>query len=140
MKVMIDLNVLLDVVQKREPHMTASAQILAMAARGELSARVPSHALTTLSYIVGKHAGRSEADRTVDWILASLRIQPAGQEEFLRARTLGMADFEDAVVAALAESARCRYVITRNVSDFDHSPVPALTPEEFLTAEADARG
>ena len=76
MKVMIDLNVLLDVVQKREPHMTASAQILAMAARGELSARVPSHALITLSYIVGKHAGRSEADRTVDWILANLRIQP----------------------------------------------------------------
>ncbi len=57
---------------------------------------------------------------------------PAAAEQFLRARGLPVADFEDAVVAALAESARCDYVISRNVAGFNDSPVPALTPEEFL--------
>ena len=58
----------------------------------------------------------------------------AGRAEFLRARTLAMADFEDAVVASLAEASQCRHVITRNVGDFDRSPVPAITPEEFLAS------
>jgi hypothetical protein len=43
-----------------------------------------------------------------------------------------MADFEDALVAALAESSRCDWVISRNIADFAGSPVPALTPEELL--------
>ncbi len=134
MTVMVDLNVLLDVIQRREPHFGASAKILAMAARDEMTALVPSHCLTTLYYIVAKHAGRAKADATVDWVLARLKIQPATQEDFLRARSLPMPDFEDAVVAVLSETARCRHVITRNVTDFEHSPVFAVTPEEFLAS------
>ena len=132
MKVMLDLNVLLDVVQRREPHFAASAGVLAMAARGDVRALVPSHCLTTLYYIIAKHTNRLKADRAVDWVLSNLRIKSAERNEFLRARSLDMKDFEDAVVAAIAESAGCRYVITRNATDFGVSPVPALTPEELL--------
>jgi hypothetical protein len=45
---------------------------------------------------------------------------------------LTFADFEDAVVASVAEAAKSDYVVTRNVSDFTGSPVPALTPTDFL--------
>ena len=95
---------------------------------------IPAHALTTIHYVVAKYAGAVKADETVDWLLAKLTILPAGRPEFLRARTLAMADFEDAVVASLAEAARCRYIVSRNVADFERSPVPAVTPEEFLAA------
>jgi predicted nucleic acid-binding protein len=139
MKVMLDLNVLLDVVQQREPHFAASAQVLAMAARGDLWAFVPPHAITTLYYLVAKYGDRDRADSTVDWLLAKTQMQPAGRDDFLRARSLGLADFEDAVVAALAEAARCRYIISRNARHFDGSPVPALTPEEFLAARSAPR-
>lgn len=43
-----------------------------------------------------------------------------------------MTDFEDAVVAASAEAAGCDYVVSRNVPDFAGSPVPAVTPADFL--------
>jgi hypothetical protein len=43
-----------------------------------------------------------------------------------------MSDFEDAVVAATTESSECTSIITRNVTDFIKSPIPAMTPEEFL--------
>ena len=55
-----------------------------------------------------------------------------GRTELLRARALGWADFEDAVVAAAAEAAGCHRILTRNVRDFVRSPVLAVTPEEFL--------
>jgi predicted nucleic acid-binding protein len=129
---MVDLNVLLDVLQRREPHLAASARVLAMSARGEIKGLLASHCLTTLHYVIARHAGRAKADATVDWVLANLTVRPAGHEDFLRARALRMADFEDAVVAAVAEAARCQCVVTRNVADLRGSPVPALTPDEFL--------
>jgi hypothetical protein len=75
---------------------------------------------------------RLPADETIDWLLGKLHGVPAGQTEYLHARTFGTVDFEDAVVASLAEASQCRHLITRNVSDCRKSPVPAITPEEFL--------
>ena len=50
-----------------------------------------------------------------------------------------MTDFEDAVVAAIAESAGCSVIITRNITDFSQSPVSAITPEEFIATRPDKK-
>jgi predicted nucleic acid-binding protein len=139
MKVMLDLNVLLDVIQKRQAHFRASAELLDRVARGAVQGCTAAHAVTTIHYIVAKHAGSVQADAAVDWLLAWTAVLPAGREHFLRARALALPDFEDAVVAALAEAARCDYVATRNVTDYRGSPVPALTPEELLALLAETR-
>ena len=64
--------------------------------------------------------------------LQHLHVCAVGRVELERAQSLGWADFDDAVVAATAERAGCTSVITRNVKDFAGSPVPVLTPQEFL--------
>ena len=43
-----------------------------------------------------------------------------------------MADFEDAVVDAVAERNEADYILTRNKKDFAGSVIPAVTPTEFL--------
>lgn len=132
MQIMIDLNVLLDVIQKREPHVAASGKILGLVAKRKIAGSIPAHALTTIHYIVAKYAGRAKAGQTVDWLLSTLTVVPAGQKEFLRARGLNIPDFEDAVVASLAESGHCQYIVSRNPGDFKNSRIPVLTPEELL--------
>lgn len=132
MIVMLDLNVLLDVIQKREPHFHASAKLLDLVATGAIEGCVPALGVTTIHYIVTKYADRHKADQAVDWLLAQTTVASPGKEHFLRARALSMPDFEDAVVAALAESGNCDYVASRNATDFADSPVPTLTPEELL--------
>ena len=134
MKVLLDLNVLLDVIQEREPHYAASAEILSRIAWGELEGAVPGHALTTIHYVASKFGDREIGDEAVEWMLKEVEIVGEDRELFLRARSLGLRDFEDAVVASAAEHACCDYVVTRNVGDFAGSPVPAITPGE-LTAE-----
>lgn len=67
-----------------------------------------------------------------DGLLADFDIVGPDKTILLRARTLPMTDFEDAVVAASAEAAGCDYVVSRNVPDFAGSPVPAVTPADFL--------
>lgn len=132
MKVMLDLNVLLDVVQKREPFYPTSAKILSKAVAGEISGYLPGHALTTLHYITKRYAGMEQAAAIVDWVLSHLEVVAQDKSQFVRARTLGFSDFEDAALASAAEAAGCECIVTRNIADFDGSPIPALIPEEFL--------
>ena len=132
MKVLLDLNVLLDVVQNRVPHYHDSAKVLSLARLGEVQAVLPVHAFTTLYYILAKAAGKAKADQTIDWLLAHFEVAVADKAVLRRARQLPLADFEDAVVASLAEAGQCDHVVTRNVSDFAGSPVSALTPTDFL--------
>ncbi len=132
MKLLLDLNVLLDVVQRREAFYFASATVLSKVVENEHTGCVPGHAVTTLHYIVERYGGRERADGLVDLLLAHFEIVPQDKLQFARARTLVMPDFEDAVLAAAAESARCDLIVTRNVTDFAGSPVQPITPEEFL--------
>ena len=136
-KVLVDLNVLLDVIQRREPHYAHSAGVLSRIAAGEIEGAVPGHAVTTIHYVVSRLGGTDSADRAVDWLLGRLDVVAEGRGTFLRARALDLEDFEDAVVASAAEQARCHRIVTRNVDDFRNSPVSAVTPQELETELAD---
>lgn len=130
-KILLDLNVLLDVLQRREPHFRNAVQVLNRVVAGELVGYIPGHGVTTIYYLVQRARGSEEADKAVDWLLGKLEVVPETTSTFLRARGLGFQDFEDAVVASAAEQAKCDLIITRNVDDFGHSPVTAVTPREF---------
>jgi hypothetical protein len=43
-----------------------------------------------------------------------------------------MPNYEDALIAFAAQRNGIDFIITRNKRDFAHSPVPALTPREFV--------
>ena len=100
---MFDLNIVLDVVQRREPHYRASAAALSAAVRGDVQGFFPCHGITTVHYLVSRHADKAKADELVDWLCGRLQIATAGQKEFQRARGLPFTDFEDAVVCDAVE-------------------------------------
>lgn len=129
----MDINVLLDVFQKREPHYAASSQVLAMVQQGEVDGVFPAHGFTTLYYLIRKHASRPDAEVAMDDVLRNFEIGNLDSLGWARARALPMTDFEDAVVAVVAEQTASEMIITRNIADFTHSPRPAITPIEFLS-------
>ena len=133
---MIDLNVFLDVEQQRRPHFANSAAVLSAALAGRFEPWMPAHSLTTLHYLIERHGSLPAADAAVEWHLKHFRIPPLDEAVFRKARGLGMQDFEDSVVAASAESSGCAYIVTRNCGDFIRSPVPAITPTDFLSVLA----
>lgn len=133
MKVTVDINVLLDVFQKREPHYAASARILALVQQGEVVGVFPAHGFTTLYYLVRKHASRPNAETAMDEVLKHFEVGNLDADGWVRARSLPMPDFEDAVVAVVAEVTASEFIVTRNTGDFTRSPVPAITPVEFLS-------
>lgn len=88
--------------------------------------------MTTLHYLISKNENRDRADKESDWLIAHFEIAFADKSSFIRARALQIGDFEDAVVASVAEISHCDHIVTRNVQDFENSPVPAITPGEFI--------
>lgn len=132
MKVLFDLNILLDVMQQRAAFYEASAAALSKALQGECAGIIPCHAITTLHYLLTRYVDKQKADEGTDFLLENLEVASADTETFRQARRLDMKDFEDAVVASVAIQTGCQMIVTRNTGDFRESPVPALLPEEFI--------
>ena len=64
-------------------------------------------------------------------VLIDVALKRAGFFED-SSQILPMADLEDAMQAAAANSFKASWVITRNVGDYKKSSVPAISPSEFL--------
>ena len=133
MTVTLDINVLLDVFQRRQPHYAASARVVDLVARGNVLGVFPAHGLTTLYYLVRKHASRPDAEAAMDRVLRCFQIGNLDAAGWQAARRLPLVDFEDAVVAVVAQTAGSVFLVTRNTNDFVGSPVPAITPADFLS-------
>ena len=68
---MLDLNVLMDVLQRREPFFSSAAAVCAWGEERANTLAVPAHAVTTISYIVRKTAGADAEGKALDWILGN---------------------------------------------------------------------
>ena len=66
-------------------------------------------------------------------VLRHFQIGNLDAEGWQKARRLPFTDFEDAVVATVAEATASAFIVTRNTADFAGSPIPAITPLDFLS-------
>ncbi len=132
MKVLIDIDVILDVLLARQPWAAASALLLDAAERGKLKAYVAGHTITTVYYIVGRNSSSKKAAGAVTDIMRIVSIVPVDAADFAQALVLGMSDFEDAVQAAAAAKVGADFVATRNEKDFRKSPIKARSPSDLL--------
>ena len=131
-KVMIDLNVILDVLQKRDPFYETSAALLAAAETGDMQGYLSAHGVTTLFYLVQKGRSSSEARATITNLLQFLKISPVDQTTIEQALNLDYHDFEDAVQMMSAVQCKADYLITRNIKDYQPALLPVVQPVDFL--------
>ena len=132
MKVLLDLNVLLDFLQRRQPFFDDAAGVIDAVLFGRVEGVLSAHAVTTLHYFLDRGTTRSQAQEVMRWILHTFEIAACDRQLLLAALAAPMPDYEDAVTALAAERSGCSQVITRNLRDFDSSPVPAILPADFL--------
>ena len=131
-KVLIDLNVILDVLQPREPFYDTSARVLAAAETGLVEGWVAAHSLTTLFYLLARYQSAEQARVALTDLLTLLSVAAVDHEVIEQALNLPYPDFEDAVQMMAAVRSGARYVVTRNVRDYGLGPLPVLKPAELL--------
>jgi predicted nucleic acid-binding protein len=132
-KVLLDTNILLDIVEKREPSFAASYEVILKSATKEIDAIIGAGSVTDIYYINRRNCGNDEqALNSIIDLLKVVTLVDTKAADIQEAIKLGFSDFEDAVIAATASREQAGYIITRNVKDFSKSSVPAISPAEFL--------
>ena len=134
MGALVDTNVVLDALANREPWAKEARDLLFLAACGKLDLFLSGSTITDVFYLVNRyvtHDKRKSAE-VVDTLMQSLSVVNVGMRECLFAAHSSITDFEDAVVAEAARSAKLDYIVTRNLDDYAHSDVPAVSPHDYL--------
>lgn len=132
--ILIDSDVLLDVVLRREPHLEASRAFLLRVDEGAEPASIAWHTVPNVYYVAGR--GGVDARGFILDLLERVQIAPTNAESVRYAASLPMDDFEDALQVAAAEACGARHIVTRNLRDYEGSPIRAVSPREALSERA----
>lgn len=132
MKVLIDLNVMLDFLERRDPFFEHAASVMDTVLYGKADGVLPAHGITTIHYFLTRGAEKHRSAEVMRWLLDTFEVASCGKDLLREALSLPMLDYEDAVTALAAQRTGCSHVVTRNIRDFVGSPLPAVLPQDFL--------
>lgn len=131
LRVLFDLNVVLDVLARRQPHYADAARLWAYVESGHIEGLLAAHSVTTLFYLLRRHLGLPQAKGALHDVLRVFRVAAVDQDVIQAALILDWNDFEDTVQATAAKTAGAAYLVTRNESDFSGGPIPVVHPANF---------
>ena len=130
MKVLIDTNIVLDYLLRREEFIEDSAELFQAIDSHRIVGYVTATTLTDIFYIARKHTRSIEqARQVVSDILIVMEICPVNRTTLESALASGIVDFEDAVQIACAEGLDA--IVTRD-KGFQSSAVPVLSVRQLL--------
>jgi predicted nucleic acid-binding protein len=126
-KILLDTNVVIDNFARRDAY-GESLRIFAACEDGKIAGIVSMVTIMDVMYVLRKHLSAAEARNAVQLLLQIVDVVPVLKTDINAALAGDFKDFEDAVQASCAARAKTDYIITRNVSDFERSPIPAILP------------
>jgi predicted nucleic acid-binding protein len=136
MAVLIDTNIILDYVLKREPNAEDAQACLDKLFTTRTKSWLTASTITDIYYVARRSLNDSaKAKAVVAKLLNAFLISDVDKTDCLNALELDMNDYEDALVSICAKKCKLQYIITQNVSDFTNSPIPAITPADYLTLQ-----
>lgn len=130
---MLDTNIILDILGQREPFAAPAIKIMLLAAENKIQAYITSNMVTDIYYIARRHYMPEPQIRdTIYKLLQIVYAVNVDHRDCLKALKLPLPDYEDALLALCARKIEADFIITRNAKHFNNSPVPAITPGEFI--------
>jgi predicted nucleic acid-binding protein len=131
-KLFFGIDVVLDVILRREPWAAEAALLLIEVEEKRADGFIANDTVSTVHYIVAKARDSKAAATAVTDLLRIVSIVPLGDADFQQALVLELAQFEDAVQAAAALSIGADYLVTRNAKDFRGIPIYVRSAGEVL--------
>ena len=133
MRALIDTCVIMDAIQDRPPFAADAQTIFRAAANTWFAGCITAKSSTDIYYLVHRCTHSDQDTRSILnrlFILFDV-VDTAGMDA-RRAISSQITDFEDAVMieTAIREEVDC--IVTRNLKDYAHSPVPVYSPAAFI--------
>jgi len=133
MKIIIDTNVALDVLLNRTEFLQSSHDILKLSAQDRVSGFLTTTTITDMFYVLHKNSKDALKSRqAIAQLIKLVTLEAIAPSDISHALASDITDLEDAVVCFAARRIKADYIVTRNIIDFINSPVPAITPTDFI--------
>ncbi len=132
MKVFLDANVLVSVINKEYPVYGYSARILSLTENSRYKIYTSPICLAIAYYFAEKKCGNKLARKKMDILIENLKITVVNQEIILAANTnKKVHDLEDGFQYYSALDSGCEFIVTENGKDFHFSEIPVLSSRAF---------
>lgn len=130
--IFVDTNVVIDLLEKREPFYKDAVRLFTLAYKRELKIYVSGCTFTTAAYLLRKHSPEELKTLLKNFrLLAS--VSPIDEDIIDHALNSDFNDYEDAVQHYSAISVVADTIVTRNEKDFiGHSRITVMSPQTFL--------
>jgi len=133
MRVLIDTNIVLDVLLKREPYYKHSQLVLLAAEEQYIYGYISASAITDIFYVTNKALkSTTETYALLKNLINTITVAAVDNEIITGALESDWDDFEDCVQYYVGESVDVDYIVTRNPADFFSGEISTMLPEALL--------
>ena len=132
MKVLIDTNVVLDVLCKREGFYEDAARIMKYCEVNKITGVISALTIPNIVYIMRKELDAQKTRDVIEKLQLVFTVADLKADDIKKALSMNFKDLEDALQSACASRIKADYIITRNIRDFVNSKVTAIKPTELL--------
>jgi len=132
-KVFVDANVLISVLNKEYPLFTFSSRILSLTNAGTHQLYTSALALAIAFYFSSKKSGELMAKKKIALLIENMTLTTIDHEVSKKAiKDKRVHDFEDGIQYYSALKSSCGIIITEEASDFYFSEIPVVGCEDFI--------
>ena len=133
MRILVDTNIVMDILLKREPRFEASYGAIRYAIEQGCECFISAATVADIFYLIQRELKNvDEARKSIERMLTLFEIADVQDTDIRSAPSSSMHDFEAAVVHAIAVRYRADMILTRNTKDFTETSMPIYTPGEFM--------
>lgn len=134
MVALVDTNVVLDMLAKREPWYQSASDLLFLCAAGKCQLALSANTVTDIYYLIHKHIYHDHAKcrDVIAQLLEFFSVIDVGFADCSLALASAVKDYEDAVLVEAARRAQVDCIITRDFDDFAAAALRVFTPAQYL--------
>ena len=133
MKIFLDANILVSVLNKEYPLFTYSARILSLCDSGKFTVYTSPICLAIAFYFAEKKFGARLAKQKISILAKNIRITDVGKDAVLQAlENKKVNDFEDGLEYYSALKSKCDLIITEDVNDYYFAAIEVIRSKGFM--------
>ena len=133
MKIFLDANVLVSVLNKEYPLFTYSSRIVSLMDNPKFQVYTSPICLAIAFYFAEKKSGTIKAKQKMEILCDKIEIAPADKSSVIKTiQNKSIQDFEDGLEYYSAKAVDCKCIVTEDRTDFFFSSLEVLDSESFL--------
>lgn len=133
MRIFLDANILVSVLNKEYPLFTCTARILSLTDHKKFTVCTSPICLAIAFYFAEKKSGTAAARKKIKLLTEKITIASTAKKEVLQAlNNPKVNDFEDGMEYYAALGNNCDAIITEDTTDFYFSDIPVYNARDFI--------